>query len=192
MASKIANQCLNNTGLQYSEIEPCVFKGEIQSDIVIVIVYVDDLLIASRNSRKLKTVKDIPLCGKFKMKDLGQVTEILGMRVEREGATGSIRISQEAYTRRIIEKFNMTNVNPTSTPMEAGMKLSREDKATEEENKDMQRLPYRELVESLIYLANTTRSDLAFTANTLSRFNKPWKNSLESNKTCLEIPNRNN
>jgi len=162
-----------------------VFKGEIQSDIVIVIVYVDDLLIASRNLRKLITVKDI-LCGKFKIKDLGQVTEILGMRVEREGTTGSIRISQEAYTRRIIEKFNMTNANPTSTPMEVGVKLSRKDEATKEKNKDTLRLPYRELVESLIYLANTTRPDLAFTANTLSRFNaNPGKAHWKAAKHAL-------
>lgn len=106
------------------------------------------------------------------MKDLGQVNEILRMRVEREGATGSIRISQEAYVRRIIEKFGMTCANPVSTPIESGVKLSRKDEATSKEEKDeLKQIPYRELVGSLIYLVNTTRPDISFAANALSRFN---------------------
>jgi len=163
--------CLNNVGLQHTENEPCVFVGQIHKEIVIVIVYVDDLLIASRSLEILNTVKS-KLCEKFKMKDLGPVTEILGIRVQREGPTGSIRISQGAYVKRIIEKFNMNYAKPASTPMEAGMKLSRDEEATsKQENEEMKGVPYRELVGSLTYLANTTRPDLAFVANTLSRFN---------------------
>lgn len=106
------------------------------------------------------------------MKDLGQVNEILGMHVEREGATGNIRVSQKAYVRRIVEKFGMASANPVSTPIEAGIKLSHEDEATSKEEKDeMKQTLYRELVGSLVYLANTTRPDLSFAANALSRFN---------------------
>jgi len=162
--------CLNNVGLQHTENEPCVFVGQIQNEMVIVIVYVDDLLIASRSLKVLNTVKS-KLCEKFKMKDLGPVTEILGICVEREGTTGSIRISQDAYVKRIIEKFAMNYAKPVSTPIEAGIKLSRDEEATsKEEKEEMKRVPYRELVGSLTYLANTTRL-LAFVANVLSRFN---------------------
>lgn len=163
--------CLNSIGLHHSETEPCVFVGKIHDETVIVVVYVDDLLIASRNLKALKTVKS-KMSEKFKMKDLGQVTEILGMRVEREGATGNIHISQEAYVKKIIEKFGMASANPVSTPMEAGIKLSREDEATSKEEKDeMKKMPYRELIGCLTYLSNTSRPDLAFAANALSRFN---------------------
>lgn len=115
------------------------------------------------------------------MTDLGQVTEILGMRVKREGATGSIHISQEAYVKNIIERFGMAYANPVSTSMETGIKLSREDEASSKEEKDeMKQTPYRELVGCLTYIANTTRPGLAFAVSTLSRFNtnpgrKHWK-----------------
>lgn len=106
------------------------------------------------------------------LKDLGQVNEILGMYVEHEGATGNIRVSQKAYVRRIIEKFGMTSANPVSTPIEVGIRLSHEDEAASKEEKDeMKQTPYRELVGSLVYLANITRPDLSFAANALSRFN---------------------
>lgn len=143
--------CLNSIGLQHSETEPCVFVGKIHDETVIVVVYVDDLLIASRNLKALKTVKS-KMSEKFKMKDLGQVTEILGMRIEREGATGNIHISQEAYVKKIIEKFGMASANPVPTPIEAGIKLSREDEATSKEEKDeMKKMPYRELIGCLTY-----------------------------------------
>jgi len=166
-----SHTCLNNVGLQHTENEPCVFVGQIQNEMVIVIVYVDDLLIASRSLKVLNTVKS-KLCEKFKMKDLGPGTEILGICVEREGTTGSIRISQDAYVKRIIEKFAMNYAKPVSTPIEAGIKLSRDEEATsKEEKEEMKRVPYRKLVGSLTYLANTTRPNLAFVANVLSRFN---------------------
>jgi len=104
------------------------------------------------------------------MKDLGSVTEILGVCVKRKGTTGSICLSQDAYVKRIIEKFAMNYAKPILTPIEAGIKLSRDVEAiSKEEKEEMKRVLYRELVGSLTYLANTTRPDLAFVANTLSQ-----------------------
>jgi len=121
------------------------------------------------------------------MKDLGPVTEIFEMRVVREGPSGSIHISQEAYTRRIIERFGMAHANPASTPMETGVRLSREDEASSKEEKDeMRQRPYRELVGSLSYLANTTRPDIMFAANVLSRYNaNPGKTHWKAAKHTL-------
>ena len=50
----------------------------------------------------------------------------------------------------------------------------------------MKTRPYRELVGSLIYLANATRPDIAFAANTLSRFcNNPGKGHWQAAKRVL-------
>lgn len=45
--------------------------------------------------------------------------------------------------------------------------MEKDELTTEEEIKNK---PYRELVGSLIYLANATRPDIAYVANVLSRF----------------------
>ena len=39
-----------------------------------------------------------------------------------------------------------------------------------ESEEDMERKPYRELIDSLIYLANATRSGIALATNALSRY----------------------
>lgn len=65
----------------------------------------------------------------------------------------------------------MQNLKPIPTPIEPNMKISKEmEPSNNQERSEMQNRPYRELIGGLIYHANATRPDIAFTANTLSRF----------------------
>jgi hypothetical protein len=43
-------------------------------------------------------------------------TYYLGLEIDKR-QDGKIKISQEAYARRILERFNFSNCNPVSTPM---------------------------------------------------------------------------
>ena len=66
----------------------------------------------------------------------------------------------------------MTDSKPVSTPMDVNTKLTR----TEEEPSDEEkRLPYRELVGALMYLAVATRPDIAFSVSALSQFNTNYR-----------------
>ncbi|XP_076246274.1 uncharacterized protein LOC143186480 [Calliopsis andreniformis] len=66
----------------------------------------------------------------------------------------------------------MEDCKPTSTPLVPQEIFNQEDTDT----KDLTKIPYRELVGALIYLSNTTRSDIAFAANMLSQFNENSSN----------------
>lgn len=62
----------------------------------------------------------------------------------------------------------MSDCNSVSTPFDSNVKLEKRiDKPTQDE----QALPYRELVESLTYLASSTRPDIVFSASYLGQFN---------------------
>jgi len=157
-------------GMHRTEADPCVYVFGRDNNKVIMVIYVDDIVLASRNINKLDEVKSI-LKSRFEITDLGQVNNILGIEVTREGATGNIKISQRKYTEELIKKFNMQDSKSTSTPVESNTKISKElGPLDDAERIEMQNKPYRELIGGLIYLANATRPDIAFAAATLSRF----------------------
>lgn len=161
---------LLSIGMKKTEAHPCVYADTEEKSDLIIIIYVDDLLIGSRDIQKLNRRKKL-LQQKFKMNDLGQISSILGVHVERDGPTGKMKLSQRRYANDLLIKFNMSDCKPISTPMEPNTKISKEDgPKTEQEIQEMEDKPYRELVGGLIYLANATRPDLAFTTSVLSRF----------------------
>ncbi|TYK04854.1 reverse transcriptase [Cucumis melo var. makuwa] len=75
-----------------------------------------------------------------------------------------IFISQERYTREILEKFNMINSKPITPPIEIGTKLSKH-----EERDDVDPSYFKSLVGSLRYLT-CTRPDILFNVGLVSRF----------------------
>lgn len=153
-----------------NDIDPCVYVSTNKNDKVIIVVYVDDILLASKSIYKLHKLKE-NLGYKFQMNDLGSINDILGISVERNEPTGKIKLNQKRYIIDILQKFKMENCKPISTPLEPNQKLTKELQLNLENRKeDMKHKPYRELIGSLIYLANATRPDLAFAASALSRF----------------------
>jgi hypothetical protein len=73
-------------------------------------------------------------------------------------------ISQEAYARRVLERFNMHNCNPVRAPF-ADTSQHALHLRTEDEEAGNQKW-YRE-----VHLSVWTHPDLAYAVNTLSRFN---------------------
>jgi hypothetical protein len=96
------------------------------------------------------------------MSDLGLLSFYQGIKVH-QGDSG-ITIRQTAYAKCIVELAGLTDCNPTLTPMEERLTLSRD--STMEEVDTTQ---YRRLVGSLRYLTHT-RPDLAFSVGYISRF----------------------
>lgn len=167
---KTFDKYVTNNGGKRTMADPCLYVFDEGDDRVIMLIYVDDLILASKKVEKLERVKS-KLKSAFKMVDLGPIHDILGINVERQGLTGSIYLSQKKYIKELVSKFNMEDAKSTSTPMETNMKVTKEmSPKSENERADMKKRPYRELVGGLIYLANATRPDIAFAASTLSRF----------------------
>ena len=92
---------------------PCVFIKKSNDGFCIISVYVDDLNI-------IGTTRDIEeamayLKAEFEMKDLGKTKFCLGLQLEHlpEG----VFVHQSTYTKRVLEKFNMSKCHPLKTPM---------------------------------------------------------------------------
>ena len=79
--------------------EPCVYRKAIGSDVVFLILYVDDILIMGNTIPRLKEVKNY--LGKcFSMKVLGEAAYILGIKIYRDRSRRLIGLNQSAYLER--------------------------------------------------------------------------------------------
>lgn len=164
--NRTLDEFLMSIGLNKSPVNPCVYTDDTQRTDVIIIIYVDDILIASKDLSELLTVKE-HLKKKFKINDLGKVTNILGIKVEREEDTGEIRLNQRKYIEETLKKFGMEDCKTASTPLIPNETFQNTSTVME----TTASIPYRELIGALIYISNATRPDIAFAANTLSQFN---------------------
>jgi len=55
--------------------------------------------------------------------DLGELTQILGMKVQQDNSDGSIQLSQVSYISHMLESVGMSNCNPIATPIDPNVKL---------------------------------------------------------------------
>lgn len=103
------------------------------------------------------------------MTDIGTAKHVLGIRVTRSANT--ISLDQEASVETILNRFQMSQCKPVTTPLNPNDKLTKEMKpSNDEEAERMKRVPYNEAVGCLMYLAQCTRPDICYTVNVLCRF----------------------
>ena len=135
-------------------------KGD-QTNFLVISLYVDDLLVTDSSAELIQQFKD-DMMQVFEMSDLGEMSYFLGMEVEQKN--GDIFICQRKYAKEMLKKFNMENCKSMTTPMCPKEKLCKD---VEEEQVD--ETLYRSLIGCLMYLT-TTRPDILYTVNVLSRF----------------------
>jgi hypothetical protein len=152
-------------------------------------VYVDDLNIIG-NEPDINEAR-YHLKTEFETKDLGQTKFCLGLQLEHFHS--SIFIYQVAYVQKVLEKFNMDKSYPTKTPMVVRSIDIKKDPfrpPNEEEEILGPHVPYLSAVGALMYLGNSTRSDIAFAVNLLTRHSaKPTKRHCVGVKTILRYLN---
>ena len=75
-----------------SEYEHCVYFKSFNDMFIILALYVDDMLIASKSMEEINRLK-AQLSRTFDMKDLGAVKHILGMEIHRDRKNGKLWLS---------------------------------------------------------------------------------------------------
>ena len=138
---------------------------------IILPVFVDDMTLALQSEPAILSFI-AQLSQHFKIHDLGPTTQLLGIKIDRDRSNHSISLSQRQYCLDILDRFGMADCKPISTPMEPGLRLSRTQSPQDaQESATMRQTPYLSAVGALMYLATTTRPDIAYTVGVLARFN---------------------
>jgi len=155
---------------EQSLADHCVYTRFTVDFKVIILVWVDDIIIAANDESVLQSVKN-SLNSKFKMKDIGQLSWFLGIQFVCK--PGVIEMNQSKYIEKMLSKFNMSDCKPRITPCDFNW-----NKVTD--NEDVQLIDeklYRAIVGSLIYAMSATRPDQIYVLLSLTCHN-----------TCQNLP----
>ena len=85
---------LTENGFVQNDADHCVYSRESEKEKVILLVWVDDLLIAASNNTSLNDVKEM-LKRRFKMKDMGPLKHFLG--IDFKQSEGEIKMTQKRH-----------------------------------------------------------------------------------------------
>ncbi|RVW97637.1 Retrovirus-related Pol polyprotein from transposon TNT 1-94 [Vitis vinifera] len=87
--------------------------------------------------------------------------KILGMEIHMDRASGRLWLSQYSYVERVLERFNMDDAKPVSTHLANHFRLSTNQcPKTDDEVKDMSKVPYASAMGCLMYAMVCIRPDL--------------------------------
>uniref|UniRef100_A0A2N9GDW0 Reverse transcriptase Ty1/copia-type domain-containing protein n=1 Tax=Fagus sylvatica TaxID=28930 RepID=A0A2N9GDW0_FAGSY len=146
------------------------FLNGSEGSFIILSLYVDDILLVGNNKEFIKTIKEW-LSSTFEMKDMGEASFVLGVKILRDRSRKLFGLSQETYIRKVLERFHMQDCKPIDTPVGKGDSLSNEMcPKTQAEIESMARVPYANAIGSLMYVMLCTRSDICFAIGLVSRF----------------------
>ncbi|KAL6273672.1 hypothetical protein ACE6H2_024364 [Prunus campanulata] len=126
-------------GYRRCESDFCVYSHVFKDGkIILLLLYVDDMLIACQDMSKVQELK-IQLGKEFDMKDLGPAQKILSK-----------------YIAKVLERFNMLDCKPVSTPLVEHFRLSAQESPS--------------TVGCLMYAMVCTSLDLAQAVSVVSRY----------------------
>ena len=144
-----------------SEANPNLYFKVEDDKPLILVLYVDDLFLTGANPLIHKCKRE--LASEFKMKDLGLMHYFLAQELWQK--PGEIFLSQGKYVVKILERFDMVDYKPVTTPMELDFKkLSGSAARPVLQNVTK----YRQLIGALMFLVNS-RPNICFAVNTLSQ-----------------------
>lgn len=86
---------------------------------VVICTYVDDLLLLGKSRDTLQDIKK-DLQTEVDIKDLESASYFLGVRITRDRANHTIKLSQDAYAKRTIEDLGFEDLKPAKTPFASG------------------------------------------------------------------------
>ena len=122
----------------------------------------------------IQTINDVKslLCNNFDMKDLGEASVILGIKITKSEL--GISLDQSHYVEKILKKYKYFGCKPACTPYDPSVKLFKNT------GESVRQSEYASIIGSLRYATDCTRPDIAYVVGLLCRFtsrpsNEHWQ-----------------
>ncbi|KZV41734.1 retrovirus-related Pol polyprotein from transposon TNT 1-94 [Dorcoceras hygrometricum] len=117
---------LHKLGFAKSLSESTLYVKHTGTDILIISLYVDDLLVTGNNTSIVEKFKQ-EMMEIFEMTNLGLMTFFLGMEIKQ--SEFEVFICQKKYAKEILKKFKLEDCKQMGTPMNSKERLCKEDGA---------------------------------------------------------------
>ena len=105
------------------------------------------------------------------MKDMGEASYVIGIKIHRDRFQGILGLSQETYINKVLERFRMNDYSPSVAPIVKGDRFNlNQCPKNDLEREQMKNIPYASAVGSLMYAQVYTRPDIAFAVGMLGRY----------------------
>ena len=105
---------------------------------------------------------------RFEMKDLGEAQVWIGLEIRRNRVSGELWLGQLKYAASVLDRFNMSNCNPSLTPMKQH-RISIGNTSMAVAHDSPTNAPYRQAIGCLMFLMVGTHPDLAYAIGKLSQ-----------------------
>lgn len=153
---------LLSLGFQSLHSDHTLFIRNVNGKYVAVLVYVDDIVIASNDNEVVDQLKE-DLKKRFKLRDLGPLRYFLGLEIAR--ASQGIYICQRKYVLELLDETGLLACKPSTIPMDPSIKLCIDSGEPLLSDPGL----YRRLVGKMMYLT-ITRPGITFAVNKLCQF----------------------
>jgi hypothetical protein len=166
-------------------VDPCLYysRSEDPNDFIVIGIWVDDGLIASRSTIKVRAIIEF-LKTHFEM-TFSPANSFIGLEISRDRPNKTIYVTQSRYIQVLLKRFRMTNCNPSRIPADPFSRLTRTP-ATDSPTDNTESTQYRALIGGLLYAMGMTRPDIAFAVIAVSPHCQiPGKSHWKAAKTIL-------
>ncbi|CAB1096750.1 unnamed protein product [Ectocarpus sp. CCAP 1310/34] len=160
---------LKRIGFEQSLSDLCVLRFMMGDEVLgMIAIHVDDILHAGIE-RLAKMVVEA-LGDSLPTKNLGEVRYFLGCAFVRDREAGTIEMSQESYIRSVLERFNVCRTSSIPASPANDYRSVMEDEGAGD-------VPFREVVGSLMWIANQKRPDISKAVRAVARHSHEPKRS---------------
>ena len=100
-------------------MDQCIYQKVNGKRIYFIVLYIDDFLLASNDKGLLCEVKQF-LSKNFDMKDMGEASYVIGIKIHRDRSRCILGLSQETCINKVLERFRMKYFSPSIAPIVKG------------------------------------------------------------------------
>ena len=160
------SKILTKLGFEVYPFQTCIFKWSQGNIYLLLIIYVDDCILASNdNDKAFEIIQALQM--EIKIKNLGVPKKFLGFQIVRDESRKQLFIHQRVMIQGLLDKYLSPEEDTSDIPMlptTCTMGAQQDSDLTTSPD-----VPYREVIGALLYIQNSTRPDIAFAVNYLSR-----------------------